>query len=221
MAKIVDNNFWHSKWESDQLGFHQEKINSRLKKYWPELTVAKGTRVFVPLCGKSLDMLWLAESHPVLGVELSEIAARDFFHENGLAADVCDKPPFVRHSGDNIELLCGDFFDLTAETLKDVGGVFDRASLIALPTDLRRRYADHLGAILPTGCRMLLITMIYDEQKMNGPPFSVPAEEVDNLFSNAFTIQQIAESSGPDIVGNLRERGLDTLTEQVFVLEKT
>ena len=220
MKKIVDNNFWHSKWESNQLGFHQEKVNSRLKKFWPELQIPSAKKVFVPLCGKSLDMLWLAELHPVVGVELSQIAAEGFYTENDLPVIRNDQPPFVRYSGNNIDLLCGDVFDLTAEQMADVGGVFDRAALIALPTDLRARYARHLASILPAGCKILLITMIYNEEKMSGPPFSVTEEEVRSLFDTQFSVEKISESSGPDIVGNLRERGLETLTEQVFRLSK-
>ena len=105
MKKVVDNAFWHSKWESKQLGFHQEKINSRLKKYWPTLGLAEGSRIFVPLCGKTLDMLWLAETHSVLGVELSDIAAQDFFSENRIEARTANKPPFSSYAGGNLSLI--------------------------------------------------------------------------------------------------------------------
>ncbi|MEM7207543.1 MAG: thiopurine S-methyltransferase [Pseudomonadota bacterium] len=218
--KVIDDAFWHTKWETDQLGFHQEKVNSRLQKYWPELQVADDAKVFVPLCGKSLDMLWLAQHHRVIGNELSEIAVTDFFAEHALEPEKSSTDRYTRFAAGGIELLCGDYFALEPMDLKGVGGVFDRASLIALPAVLRKRYAKQLAHLLPESCKVLLITMIYDESRMQGPPFSVSEDEVYALFESEFSVQRVAQSEGPDIVGNLSERGLDTLTEQVFVLTK-
>ncbi|MEM7293909.1 MAG: thiopurine S-methyltransferase [Pseudomonadota bacterium] len=218
--KVVDADFWHRKWEANELGFHQEKVNSRLVKYWPQLGVEAADAVFVPLCGKSLDIAWLAQRHAVVGSELSDIAVRDYFTEQGQAPVVSSEARFTRYSAGNAQLLCGDFFDLTSDDLAGAMAVFDRAALIALPPDLRIRYAKRLGELLAPGGKILLITMIYDQSKMQGPPFSIPEEEVEDLFSDTFAIDKIAESSGPDIVGNLRQRGLDTLTEQVFLMEK-
>ena len=216
----MDHQFWHSKWESKRLGFHQEKVNSRLRKFWPRLALPATSYAFVPLCGKSLDMCWLAERHPVLGVELSDIALRDFFSDIERVPKIVDSATFRRYRGGPFELLCGDFFALTSADLGQVGGVYDRASLVALPAPLRARYARHLGQVLPSGCQLLLITMIYDERKMHGPPFSVTEDEIGTLFAPHFAIEKVAESEGPDIVGNLRDRGLDTLIEQVFILTR-
>ena len=216
----MDHQFWQNKWESKRLGFHQEKINSRLRKFWPQLALPATSYAFVPLCGKSLDMCWLAERHPVLGVELSDIALEDFFNGIEIVPEIVSDTIFRCYRGGSFELLCGDFFALSSVDLKRVGGVYDRASLVALPTSLRARYACHLGQVLPSGCQILLITMIYDERKMSGPPFSVTEDEIGALFASHFSIEKIAESEGPDIVGNLRDRGLDTLTEQVFILTR-
>ncbi len=218
--KIVDDQFWHAKWAKNQIGFHQEKINSRLKNFWPKLAIPAGDQVFVPLCGKSLDMCWLAERHAVLGIELSDIAVQGFFNGQGITPDIVQQTTFTRYSSERTVLLCGDFFALTARDLEGVAGIFDRASLVALPTPLRIRYAQHLADIVKSGCKMLLITMVYDEHKMNGPPFSIPESEVNTLFVGHFDVVKLAESNGPDIVGNLSERGLDTLTEQVFMLTR-
>lgn len=218
--KVVDDNFWHNKWGNNQIGFHQEKVNSRLKKFWPQLSLPEGSRVFVPLCGKSLDMCWLAQRHSVLGVELSDIAIRDFFSEQDIACDITGQASFTCYSGGRLSLWCGDFFALTSDDLNGVTGVFDRAFLVTLPTPLRKRYAQHLADILQPGCKILLITMIYDQNKMSGPPFSIPEGDVAVLFSEHFAREKITESSGPDIIGNLSERGLDILTEQVFVLTR-
>ena len=220
MTKVVDNQFWQQKWQSRQIGFHQAKFNSRLMKYWPQLQLAPSDRAFVPLCGKSLDVQWIAQYNPVLGVELSEIALRDFFDRSQRQPSISEQGAFIHFSAGNIELLCGDFFQLDKAHMKKIRGVFDRASLIALPPDLRRRYAEHLCHTLDVGCKILLISMSYDTNKMQGPPFSVDEAEVCRLFQTCFSVEMIAQSSGPDIVGNLSERGLDTLDEQVYILEK-
>ena len=152
----MDASYWHEKWAEDRIGFHQDRPNRRLVEHWPALDLAPGTPVFVPLAGKSLDMLWLHErGHPVLGVELSEKAVRAFFDENALAHERRPDGPFERFSGTGdatgIELLVGDFFALTADDLAGVGALYDRASLIAMDDGFRARYAAHLGAIVPSG----------------------------------------------------------------------
>ncbi|MGB5705307.1 MAG: thiopurine S-methyltransferase [Arenicellales bacterium] len=219
----MESDFWHQRWSENQIGFHQEKINSRLVKLWPKIALQCGDKVFVPLCGKSKDMLWLAaQTHSVLGVELSPIACREFFEDNGIKYLISHEAKFevFRGDTDTIELWSGDFFELSVEHLSNVAGVYDRASLIALPPSMREKYVAHLGSILKSRTKVLLIAMEYDEHKMKGPPFSVSEEEVRTLFDKDFTLEQISESSGPDIVGNLKQRGLDTLTEKIFLLER-
>ncbi len=225
----MDHDFWHQRWAAGRLGFHQQKINSRLRKFWTAAAPVKGEKVLVPLCGKSLDMLWLAgEGHPVVGVEVSDVACRDFFIENELQYQcTCeDGAPFVRYTGGGggggggIELWCGDFFDLKPADLLDVHVVYDRASLIALPDGMRAAYAAHLAALLQPGARVFLISMDYDENKMKGPPFSVPEDEVRGLFADEFSVDIITQSSGPDIVGHLAARGLDTLNEKVYLMRR-
>ena len=217
----MEPEFWQQRWSENKIGFHQQKINSRLRKLWPGLGVPRGAEVFVPLCGKSLDMLWLAEQgYRVLGIELSAAACESFFVENGIAYRAEVRGPFTGYIGEAITLYAGDFFDLSANDLSAVRGVYDRAALIALPESMRPGYARHMTDILPSGCRGLLIGMTYDERKMQGPPFSVGEAEVRELFEPGFSVDLISESSGPDIVGNLRDRGLDTLDEKVYRLAR-
>ena len=229
----MEHDFWHQRWAAGRLGFHQQKVNSRLIKFWHAAAPVKGEKVLAPLCGKSLDMLWLAgEGHPVIGVEVSDVACRDFFVENELPYQCAredggeDGAPFVRYTGGGdggsggIELWCGDFFDLKPADLRGVRVVYDRASLIALPEGMRAAYAAHLAALLPPGARVFLISMDYDENKMKGPPFSVPEDEVRGLFADEFSVEIITQSAGPDIVGNLAARGLDTLNEKVYLMRR-
>lgn len=216
----MDPEFWHQRWQRGETGWHQTDINAHLRELWPQMRIAPEARVLVPLCGKTLDQLWLAsQGHGVLGVELSRLAVDAFFAENDLTPVVTEHPPFTRHRFDEIEILCGDFFHLTPDHLGTVGAVYDRASLIALPPPMRPRYAAHLDGLLPTAVPRLLITLEYDQDKMPGPPFAVHPQEVESLFSGTHRITPVAAL---DVIGetpHLRARGLDQLIERVYRLD--
>lgn len=218
----MNPDFWQERWHRGEIGWHQDAINLHLAEHWPRLQIAPEAQVFVPLCGKSLDMLWLAaRGHRVLGVELSPLAVGSFFNENGLDPRVTDEPPFRRFAVDEIEILCGDFFALTPAQLTGVTAVFDRASLIALPPQMRPRYVAHLRGLLDAGTRVLLITLDYDQQEMKGPPFSVPEAEVRALFGGAFAVRRLAEADVWAENPRFRQRGLSRLSELVFELVPT
>ncbi len=181
--------FWHQRWQQNQIGFHQDTPTPLLQKHWPALGIPADARVFVPLCGKSLDMAWLAaQGHRVLGVELSRLAVEQFFAEHGLQPAIEGSRYGTRFRAGNIEILCGDAFGLDAEFLADCSAVFDRAALIALPPALRQRYAGELQARLPAGCRGLLITLEYPQPERDGPPFSVPEQEVRSIYGSDWRI---------------------------------
>lgn len=214
----MDPSFWHARWQANEIGFHQQEINPHLQRYWPRLGVTGGT-VFVPLCGKSRDMLWLAsQGHRVLGVEISPIAAAAFFGENGLDVEPMQEVLFVRRQIAELTLLEGDFFDLTPAHLDGMTAVYDRASLIALPPPMRERYAAHMAALLPGGTPVLLVTLDYPQPEMDGPPFAVSAAEVAALFGARFDIDSLG---GQDILAEnprFQARGLTRLEERVYRL---
>lgn len=181
--------FWHERWSSNRIGFHREAPLPLLVTHWPALELPADARVFVPLCGKSLDMLWLAErGHHVLGVELSELAVRQFFEARGLAPAIHDTAAGRHFTSGPFELIVGDAFALDAETLADCAAVYDRAALIALPADLRRTYAATAWRRLPPGCQGLLVTLEYPQAEKAGPPFSVAADEVAALLDHDWEI---------------------------------
>jgi thiopurine S-methyltransferase len=215
----MDRDFWHERWQRNEIGFHQQEINAHLQDYWGQLAVPAGGLVFVPLCGKSRDLLWLrARDHKVLGVEISPIAVRDFFIENALTPQVTRQGAFERYEADGLVVLCGDFFDLTPELVQAVAGVYDRASLIALPPELRTRYAEHSAAILPAAAGTLLVTMEYLQNEMSGPPFAVREDEVRRLYETRYTVTRLFTK---DILAEnprFRERGLHALMEKVYRL---
>jgi thiopurine S-methyltransferase len=217
--------YWRRKWLDDQIGFHQQKVNSRLQKYWPELDVPDKSTVFVPLCGKSLDMLWLhLQGHPVLGIELSEKAIQAFFAENDLPCQHHRTGDFEVYSGiehaQGITLMAGDFFSLTPAQVAHCQGFYDRAALIAMDPEMRVKYASQMGKIVPVGARGLLLTIAYDQQRLQGPPFSVPDDNVRKLLGTDFHIAELAHYSGPEYRGNLSSRGIETLDERVYFLTR-
>jgi len=215
----MQKEFWLERWEKAQIGFHDNAVNSHLNKFWGALRLSPGPQVFVPLCGKSVDMRWLQEQGcSVLGVELSDIAARDFFRENAYQAQLEALPAFQKYSAQDISILAGDFFDLTPQELGKVAAVYDRAAMVALPADMRARYVQHLRHILPSGTQILLVTFDYPQQEMAGPPFALPAAEVAALYQ-PFADMVLLETV--DVLEqNLRfkQRGLTRLQESVYLL---
>jgi thiopurine S-methyltransferase len=218
----MDHEFWHARWERKEIGFHQESVNHYLHEYWPELTGTEKSQVLVPLCGKSHDLWWLHDrGHPILGVELSSIACKDFFEEAGEKAMVTPGSPFTRfRHDDTLELWCGDFYQLSPADVENVRWVYDRAALIALPPPMRQHYASHLSAILPENCGILLVTLDYDGSEMTGPPFNVTDNEVYELFSDHFTVERLRQNNMGKDDPFAKRKGLGSATESVFRLHK-
>ncbi len=191
----MEPQFWHARWKAGQIGFHQAEINPYLRDLWPKLELASNLPVLVPLCGKSLDMLWLHEQgHPVVGIELSAEACAAFFLEQHLPFHVETLPHAEVFHGEakarGITLWCADIFALGVDDVGPIGGLYDRAALIALPEPMRRKYAQHLASLVPKAARGLLVTLDYPQSERAGPPFSVPDAEVHALLDEAFAVEQ-------------------------------
>lgn len=217
----MDASFWHERWQRNEIGFHQPRPHPALERLWRTLDLPRGSRVFVPLAGKSLDMLWLAAAgHRVVGIELSPIAVEAFFAEHGLRPDVEAHGELTLHRAGDIELWCGDFFALTAGQLGSVAGAFDRAALVALPPPMRRRYAAHLAELLPAGARTLLVTMEYDQRQMPGPPHAVLEEEVRALFGGQHAIALLGRDAALADFAKFAQRGVTALAEAFYRLER-
>lgn len=212
--------FWQQRWADNQIGFHQAQVNPYLQTYWPQLQLAPGSRVLVPLCGKSLDLAWLAgQGHRVLGVELSRRAVEDFFREHGLEAEVRQQGAFeVWRSGD-VQLWCGDFFALRAEDVADCVGLYDRAAVIALPVQMRARYMQLLSGVLPTSCRGLVVTLDYDQSLLAGPPFSVRDEELRQGFAG-WQVEQLEAVEVIEESPKFVQAGASSLLERVYRLSR-
>ena len=216
----MEPEFWCARWARNDIGFHQEEVNTLLRDWWPRVAPPGGT-VFVPLCGKSRDLLWLrAQGFKVIGVEISELAVRAFFEENALSPVRTAREGFGVWQADGLALWCGDFFALRPEWLGDVTAYYDRAALIALPPALRVAYIDKLAALLPHGTRGLLVTLEYAQSEMEGPPFSVPTAEVEERFGPHFRVTHL--QSRDKLVGESRykQKGLSALTEKAYAVAR-
>jgi len=200
---------WLERWHEGRIGWHEEEGNASLKKYWR----ASGRRVLVPMCGKTVDMLWLEEQgNSVVGVELSDIAARAFFRENGLRFTVHEGRLAAYTAVDrDIRIYCGDLFDFDETGFT---GWYDRGALVATPAEQRPAYAQHINALLaPDTCR-LLITLEYDDQIAAGPPFSVSREEIRRYWPDLEEIERYDDiENGPP---KFREAGLQQMFESVW-----
>ncbi len=216
----MEKKFWHDRWEDNQIGFHQEEINHYLQQYWSTLNQPIDTRIFVPLCGKSRDMLWLLEQgYQVLGIELSPIAVEAFFQENNLKADVIKHNGLELWSCDELVIICGDFFSLTPESVADCQSIYDRASLIAMPPAMRPAYADKMHQLFPVPRPTLLISMTYPQSEMKGPPFSVTDEEVKSFYSAHFEIHTLLNEDILEQNPRFIKRGLTQMSETVYLLQ--
>jgi len=211
--------FWQTRWARNEIGFHLNEVNPYLQRHWPALALPEGSRVLVPLCGKSLDLGWLiAQGHAVVGVELSQQAVEDFFREQQVQPHVEQCGVFSRYRSAGLEIFCGDFFALDARQLGHCQALYDRAALIALPPEMRTAYVVHLGKLLEPGTPGLLVTLDYDQAHMKGPPFAVDDGEVQALFAGAWKAETLEAC---DVLGeNWRflQRGLTRLDERVYRL---
>lgn len=213
--------FWRERWRTGQIGFHQSAVDSRLKQHWADLELAAGSRVFVPLCGKSLDLEWLRErGHFVAGVELSAVALESFCLERGIPAKRRTQGRFDVYEAPNLRLFCGDFFALTSELLGDVAALYDRAALISWAPEMRTSYVEHIAALTRPGTQTLLLTLEYPQAQMSGPPFCVGADEVVRLYARHHAIEELSKHDVLASEARLRSRGLTQLHEVCYRLTR-
>lgn len=213
--------FWLERWKKGEIGFHMGAVHDFLPKHWPSLEVPAGGTVFVPLCGKTVDMVWLAAAgHKVIGVELSPLAVDDFFREQGLEADTRSTGAFVVRSAGPYTIWCGDIFALPAEVTADVAAVYDRAALVALPPSLQPRYAEKLIEVIPETAPVLLVGLVYPDGELSGPPFSTPLAQVAALFGDRYDIRLAEMRDGLKQSQNLKDRGVTMLDETAYTLRR-
>ncbi len=210
----MEASFWHKKWGENDIGFHQSETDPLLLKHFNKLSLDRGSRVFVPLCGKTRDIAWfLSKGHDVVGCELNGAAVEELFSELGVSPSISTSGALEHYSAPGIDIFVGNFFDLTAEQLGTVDGVYDRAALEALPSDMRNRYKKHLLDITHESPQLLLCYE-YDQSLLEGPPFSINEEEVRRHYIKHYDVNLIDSVNGPGGV-----RGQCAGMENVWILK--
>ena len=211
----MDADFWHDKWEKNEIAFHQSEPNPLLVTYFDQLALDQGSRVFLPLCGKTLDISWLlANGYRVVGAELSRLAIEQLFAQLEMTPEISTLGKVVRYHTKNINVFVGDLFDVSIKMVGQVDATYDRAALVALPEEMRTRYTAYLTNVTHNAPQ-LLITFEYDQSAMAGPPFSVSNEEVKRHYSDRYALTLMASS---DVSGGLK--GKCAAKENVWLLKK-
>lgn len=194
----MDAEFWHQKWAEQDIGFDQSKPNKHLIQFHSKLALKTDAHVFVPLCGKTIDIAWLLEQgHRVSGVELSETAVKELFDNLSLQPSITETGSLKKYHADHLTVYVGDLFDLTQVMLGSIEATYDRAALVALPPEMRIRYTQHLRLITESA-QQLLLTFNYDQEAMAGPPHSIPPDEVNEHYASHYTIDALASLAVPN-----------------------
>ena len=211
----MEPSFWHNRWQTNQTGWHERDVNPLLTTHFPSLNVSPESRVFVPLCGKSLDLGWfLSRGYDVAGAELSELAVTQLFAELGMKPAISEVGKLRLFRGEKIDIFVGDLFDLSREILGPVDAVYDRAALVALPEPMRARYTTHLKTITAL-VPQLVIGYEYDQTVVAGPPFSVTPDELHRHYSDSYTLTPLARVEVPNGL-----KGKCPATEHIWRLDK-
>lgn len=223
----MEHKFWHHKWEINQVGFHLDYIHPLLKRnielFQVNNQLKNNDKVFVPLCGKTLDIGYLLSlGYRVVAIELSEIAVQAVFEQLGLVADITPWSAGKIYQAGNLTIYIGDFFALSQQDLSSDGKrtslVYDRAALIALPEDMRVRYAKHIAQITQYAPQ-LLITLDYDQTVAGGPPFAVSTKEVEALYGGIYPIQLIEEDDIIEEEPRFKAKGLTSFYQRAYKLK--
>jgi len=214
----MDERFWSRCWETQEIGFHLPEVNPALHAFWNQLSLDSSAKVLLPLCGKSLDLKWLAQQGcHVVGVELSQLAVDAFFSEQSIQPDRQANDKFQLYTSNQLEIWCGDIFDFPDSQLEMIQAVYDRAALVALPSDMRKAYIQKLLEGLPNKTRWLLVTLEYDENLMHGPPFSVSQNEVQEYFEG-YDIRLVNKKEMIEVMPKAQSLGLKSIQQCVYVI---
>ncbi len=221
----MEAEYWLKRWREGRTGWHRSEVMPLLVQHWSALNVPRGSRVLVPLCGKSLDMLWLAQQGMrVLGVDVSPVAIESFLAENQLHARTrgeADGTHYeITNASGEIEIINGDAFALDPDEVAQCNVFYDRAALIAMPAPMRRRLVNELYVQLPAGSAGLLITLAYPGNEMQGPPFSVDDAEVHDLFDKRWQVDRLEYRDILASQPSFSDQGVSALHTGVYALTR-
>lgn len=211
----MEADFWHKKWELNEIGFHKTEANPLLVKHLVQLSLKNGDRIFLPLCGKTLDIGWLLQQgFQVVGAELSELAIQQLFEQLELKPQIAEIGSLKRYSAKNLDVFVGDIFAIDRELIGHIDAIFDRAALVALPSEMRIQYAKHLIDIT-NNAPQILITFEYDTKGVSGPPHAISKNEITTHYDANYQLKTLERE-------NLRGgiKGKSEAIERVWLLSK-
>jgi thiopurine S-methyltransferase len=211
--------FWLNRWHDQKIGFHQTVVEHDLQEFWPRCAPPAGATVLVPLCGKSLDLLWLrARGHRVLGAELSSIAVEQFCLENAVPARRRQQGMRQEFTSDGLSIICDNLFRMSTEEVGHIAAVYDRAALISFNPDMRKQYVHHLTRLTHTGTRTLLLGIEFNQKETAGPPFSLSPQDVEALYASHHDIVPLSRRDILAQDARMRDRGVTRLNQTTYLL---
>lgn len=211
----MEKKFWHDRWRENDIAFHLDQPNPKLVDNFKKLSIKENSCIFVPLCGKTLDISWLlSNGYKVAGIELSETAIIELFKTLAIEPIIKSAQNLKHYSANNIDIFVGDFFDLSKDKIPHIHAIYDRGAYVALPESLRTNYCKHIVK-LTNKAPQLLVTYEYDQTLMKGPPFSINHQ---NLMNNYAEVYEIANISSENVEGGLK--GKCIAKETVWILNK-
>lgn len=213
----MNDSFWHKCWENNTIGFHQEAVHLLLGSHFLPLIKNKTQNIFVPLCGKSLDMWWLSKYGKVVGTDISAIACRDFFLDRNIDPKIEVLNQFTCYSHENISLFQGDFFKLEDVNLPKFDWIYDRAAIIAMPASMQKNYVDKLCSFMGMHTRIFLLSLEFPQEELSGPPFSTTATQIESLFEG-YACEKISEESLSNKRFAQRTFNVSSLTETLYII---
>lgn len=216
----MEISYWKSRWQKDNTGWHMQQIYPHLVRYWERLNLKEGANILVPLCGKSLDVQWLVnQDYCVIGVDVSEKAILELKDSLGISFKNISKGPFKGYLTESVQLWVGDFLKMQSSYIPAIDAIYDKAALIALPANMRCKYAAVIKRLCEPHTQMMLNCFEYCQQEMTGPPFAVFREEAEKLYGERFAIELMHEESIFDQLQKFHQRGLSSfLNEKVYHL---
>ena len=219
----MEHTFWHNKWEINQTGFHLDYVHPLLERNLELFKLSQDIKqvntLFIPLCGKTLDIGYLlAQGHAVVAIELSEIAVKAVFEQLNITPEISKWQGGEVFKAKNLTIFVGDFFALTQQNIGSISLVYDRAALIALPEKMRLEYAQHMAKITQYAPQ-LLITLDYDQSIAGGPPFAVSSEEVEALYGGTYPIQLIEQADIIEEEPRFKAKGLTSFYQRAYKLK--
>ncbi|MGH1405247.1 MAG: thiopurine S-methyltransferase [Rhodomicrobiaceae bacterium] len=210
----MDENFWHERWKNNEIPFHESVANKHLVNNFDKLQINEKSRIFIPLCGKTLDIGWLlSRGYRVVGAELSEFAITELFKQLEVTPVIKDTGSLKCYSAANLDIFVGNIFELKIEEIGLVDAIYDRGAYVALPEEIRSQYSQHMKNITKNAPQ-LLIAYEYNQDLMKGPPFSIPPTELEINYNDTYKITNL---NSQDVEGGLK--GICAAKENVWLLK--